>query len=89
MKAFEKTKSLAPGESETIQFVLDASDLASFNTDKSAWIADAGNYNVKLGASSKDIRLTKPFSVAKEIVVEKVHKVLVPQEQISELKNNK
>ena len=89
LKAFEKTKSLAPGESETIQFVLDASDLASFNTDKSAWIADAGNYNVKLGASSKDIRLTKPFSVAKEIVVEKVHKVLVPQEQISELKNNK
>jgi beta-glucosidase len=88
LKAFVKTKSLAPGESQIIHFVLNASDLASFNSNQSAWITDTGSYNVKVGASSEDIRQTKQFSVVKEIVVEKVHKVLVPQEQISELKNN-
>ena len=63
-----------------------AKDLASFNTNQSAWIADAGKYIVKAGASSEDIKLTKDFVLAKEIIVEKVNKTLVPQIPINELK---
>ncbi len=77
---------LEPGETQTLTFTLNAKDLASFNTAQSAWIADAGNYEVKIGASSEDIRVTKQFILAKNLTVEKVHKALAPQVAIDELK---
>jgi beta-glucosidase len=86
LKAFAKTKLLKPGETQTLKFTLTADALASFNTDKESWIADAGNYIVKAGASSSDIRLTATFNLPKDVVVEKDNKVLVPQTEINELK---
>ena len=85
LKAFAKTKLLKPGETQTLTFTITAADLASFYTDKEAWIADAGNYTVKAGASSADIRLTGNFNLPNEIVVEKVNKVLTPKVEINEL----
>ena len=86
LKAFAKTGLLKPGASQTITFTLYPKDLASFNTDQSAWIADAGNYMIKVGASSEDIKLTQPFTLAKDLVIEKVNKALEPQVSINELK---
>jgi len=86
LKAFAKTKLLKPGETQTLKFTLTANDLASFYTNKESWIADAGKYTLKAGASSTDIRLTADFNVPNEIVVEKVNKVLSPQVSINELK---
>lgn len=86
LKGFAKTALLQPGASETIQFEINANALASFHTDKTAWIADAGNYQVRIGASSADIKTTAAFVVAKDILVEKVHKVMVPTVAIHELK---
>ncbi len=89
LKGFAKTKLLNPGESETLSFTLDAKALASFDTTQSAWVADAGTYTVKVGASSEDIKLEKPFTLAKAMIVEKVQKALAPSVQIDELKNGK
>lgn len=86
LKGFAKTRLLQPGDSQTISFTLNAKDLASFNTTQSAWIADAGNYSVKIGASCEDIKLTKSFTLEKDLIIEKVNKALVPQVQIKELK---
>ena len=58
MKAFAKTKLLAPGESETLTMKVHAYDLASFNEEHSAWETAAGNYQVLFGASVDDIRGT-------------------------------
>ena len=85
MKAFAKTRLLKPGESQTLTFNFTAADLASFYTNKEAWIADAGKYTLKVGASSTDIRLTADFNLPKEVVVETVHKALTPQVEINEL----
>jgi len=87
LKGFAKTRLLKPGESQTVTFSLNAKDLASFNTDASAWIADAGKYQVKIGASSEDIKLVKSFTLAKTITVETVNKALAPQVAIDELKS--
>ena len=65
LKAFGKTKSLAPGESQTLSFSVPAYDLASFNEDASAWETAAGNYQVHFGASVEDIRATGSFPVKK------------------------
>ena len=86
LKGFAKTGLLQPGQSEKITFTIDANALASFDTGATAWIADAGNYTVMVGASSANIKQTASFSLAKAITVEKCNKVLAPQTAITELK---
>ncbi len=86
LKGFAKTDLLQPGQSQKITFTINAEDLSSFNTDVTAWIADAGTYMVKIGSSSTNIKQTANFSLPKEIVVEKCNKVLIPQVSINELK---
>jgi len=78
LKGFAKTKLLNPGESQRLSFELDKRSLASFWSGVSAWVADKGDYKVRIGASSKDIRLEASFQLAKDIVVEKVHDVMYP-----------
>jgi beta-glucosidase len=85
LKGFAKTGLLKPGASKTVTFTLNPKDLASFYTNQSAWIADAGNYFVKIGASSEDIKLIKSFTLPKSLIIEKVNKVVVPQIEINEL----
>lgn len=89
LKGFAKTNLLEPGASQTITFILRAHDLSSFNSEQSAWIADAGKYIVKIGASSEDIKLKMDFTLSKDMVVEKVNRALAPQVDIKELKNTK
>ncbi len=86
LKGFAKTGLIQPGKSQTIIFTLNAEDLASFDTNSSSWIAEAGKYTVKIGASSLDIKSSASFHVSKELMVEKVHKALAPQVSINELK---
>ena len=58
LKAFAKTGELAPGQSETITMTVKEADLASWNETKGAWEVEKGTYTFKVGASSRDIRLT-------------------------------
>jgi beta-glucosidase len=85
LKGFAKTNLLQPGQSQSISFTIDAKALSSFVTERSAWIAQAGTYSVKIGSSSANIKQTVPFKLASELVVEKCHKVLIPQVVIKEL----
>jgi beta-glucosidase len=85
LKAFAKTKLLQPGESQEISFSLSATELASFHTAAGAWVADAGDYTVHIGNAQQTIASAN-FKLSKEIVVEKVNKVLVPKVAINELK---
>jgi beta-glucosidase len=50
-------------------------------------VAEAGKYDVKIGASSSAIKQTASFKLAADVVVEKCNKVLAPQVSINELKN--
>jgi beta-glucosidase len=85
LKAFAKTDLLQPGKSVTITLTLNTTDLASFNTSQSAWVADAGKYTVKIGNASNSIKQTADFTLAKSLITEKCNKVLVPQVSINEL----
>lgn len=86
LKGFEKSKLLQPGESQFLKFVIKGKDLASFNSDQSAWITDAGKYFIRLGFSSRDIQKTGSFIVKKKVIQEKVNKVLLPEVTINELR---
>ena len=80
LKAFAKTKLLAPGESQTVTVKVDNYGIASFNEAKSAWEAPAGNYQVMFGASVSDIRAQAPYKM-KKAQSWPVHNVLAPVAQ--------
>lgn len=86
LKGFAKTKLLAPGEKEVVTIVLTPEELASYHTDGAAWVAEAGEYSVKLGSSSIDIRSSASFKLAKNLVVQKCHQVMSPKVPIREQK---
>jgi beta-glucosidase len=86
LKGFAKTRLLRPGESQTLTFDINEKSLASYDTKREAWIADGGNYVISIGASSKDVKATAKFNLAKELVVEKDEEAAVPQVEINELK---
>ena len=84
LRSFAKTNLLKPGETQILQFVINANDLSSFDTKSASWIAEGGKYSVKMGASSTDIKQSANFQLKKDLVVEKDHNVLVPQVSIPE-----
>lgn len=86
LKAFAKTNLLQPGKSQTITFTIHTSDLASYNTNASAWIAEAGKYQVKIGASSINILQSATFNLPVDKIAEKDTPLLTPQVNIKELK---
>ena len=61
LKGFEKIL-LQPGEARTIQFVID-SDMLSFYDEHLKPIAEPGEFDVMIGASSEDIRLKAMFEL--------------------------
>ena len=85
LAAYAKTKLLNPGELQTLSFTVEAKDFASFDEATSSWIAEAGNYTLKVGASSLNIKQTAGFKIAKEINAGKVTKALTPSREINKL----
>jgi beta-glucosidase len=77
LKGFAKTKLLQPNETQVLMFELDARALTSFDEKMSAWVAEKGVYSVKMGASSRDIRLKKDFKLSKMLIVERVNRAFV------------
>ena len=80
LKAFGKTRLLAPGESQTLTFKVDAYSLASFNEASSAWETAAGVYTVNFGAGLQDLRRSGSFKLKKALSWP-VHDVLSPVEE--------
>jgi len=55
LKGFEKVK-LAPGESKTVSITLDKRAFAYYNTKINDWHVESGEYELRIGASSRDVR---------------------------------
>ena len=77
LKAYAKTKLLAPGESQVLTFSVTNYDIASFHNDSHSWISDKGVYQVRFGASVQDIRATATYKLSKDFVKVE-HEVFVP-----------
>jgi beta-glucosidase len=55
LKAFAKID-LAPGEMKTVTFTLDRSAFEFFDVIRGTWVVEAGEFEIRVGASSADIR---------------------------------
>ncbi len=85
LKAFAKTRLLNPGESQTVTMTIPKRMLASFDEDASQWLAEAGSYQVMIGASIADIRAHAAFSLPKAYT-EKTSDALRPKQQLNLLR---
>ena len=84
LKAFAKTKSLKPGENETLTLSITADQLASFDEDASAWVVTEGEYQFLVAASAADVKATLTAPVKNQQV--KAHDALKPQTKMNLLK---
>lgn len=85
LKAYVKTKLLKPGEGQVLTFTLDKRSLCSFYSGISAWVADKGDYEVRIGNSSKNILQKAVFSLPQRLEVEKLNDALYPNFVVNDL----
>lgn len=57
LKAFKKI-ALQPGEKQAVSFKLKGDAFAFYHPEKKKWVVEPGEFDVMLGSSSRDIRLT-------------------------------
>ena len=63
LKGFAKVH-LQPGESQTVTIPLDDKAFRYWNTQTNRWEVEGGQYELRVGASSADIRLTAAVDIA-------------------------
>jgi len=61
LKGFSKVE-LAPGERKQVTFTLSSRDFSHYSKLYDRWIAESGEFEILIGASSRDIRLRKNLS---------------------------
>ncbi len=62
LKGFKKVQ-LDPGESKTVTVKLNKKAFSFWNPDKKKWVVENGSFVVHVGASSRNIRLTKEIKL--------------------------
>ncbi|MDF1520343.1 MAG: glycoside hydrolase family 3 C-terminal domain-containing protein [Brevefilum sp.] len=62
LKGFEKVQ-LKPGETQVVEFSLTPRGLSYYDPYQKAWVAEVGEFEVLVGASSRDIRLQGRFEL--------------------------
>ncbi len=65
LKGFAKTR-LEPGETRRVTFVLDDGAFAVYDPEAKAWIVEAGEFELRVGASSRDVRQTRRITVVSD-----------------------
>lgn len=66
LKGYEKV-ALEPGETKTVTMTLDHRSFAWYNTDMKDWYSASGTYDILIGASSRDIRLTSAVQMKSSV----------------------
>ncbi|MBN1610602.1 MAG: fibronectin type III-like domain-contianing protein, partial [Polyangiaceae bacterium] len=62
LKQFQRL-SLEPGDTQTVTLTLPAAELAFYDVDAKGWTVEPGQFEIMVGASSADIRLSGTIAV--------------------------
>lgn len=72
LKAFDKVE-LKPKQTKTVKFTLNREAFWYFDTIKNAWSTEAGDFEILIGASSRDIRLNGNVTLEPEKRTARLH----------------
>lgn len=75
LAAFQKTKELASGETETLSISFAMESLASYDAESSCRILEAGNYILRVGNSSRNTEVVGAVCLDETVIVERVSHV--------------
>ena len=64
---YQKTKLLAPGETEEIVLKYQAEQMASYSEKEAAWILEKGDYIIRVGNSSASTKVAGVIEVCEDI----------------------
>lgn len=78
LRAFQKTRLLAPGETETVTLTFPAADLAAYDEEKAAYVLPAGEYGLLLGNSIRNTEEVGACTCEVERLVEQLANRCVP-----------
>jgi beta-glucosidase len=78
LKAFAKVE-LAPKQTKTVTFTLDREALWFFDVTRNTWTTEPGDFEILVGASSRDIRLKETFALVPELRASRLHTGLTVQ----------
>jgi beta-glucosidase len=67
LKGFEKVL-LQPGEKRNVSIPIDRRAFAYYDPGKNGWVSEAGDFEIQIGSSSRDIRLHDTFPLARTTV---------------------
>lgn len=62
LKAFQK-QTLKKGEERQVEFEIPVKDLAYWSNEQHQWIVEPGNYELRIGASSRDLSLNTKIQI--------------------------
>jgi beta-glucosidase len=67
LKGFEKVKDIAPGETKTVEIVLDKYAFSYWDDAFNAWVAEEGDFDIIVAKSSKvgDVLATQTVALGK------------------------
>jgi len=69
LRGFQRTKELAPGETERLVFPLRSRDLSIYNAETKQWEVPTGSFVARVGPSMTDIRSTGRWEMQSDMVV--------------------
>ena len=78
LAGFAKTKSLAPGEEETLTVDFAIPSLASYDEGRAAWVLEAGTYFIRVGTHSRDTHIAAALELDETVVTEQLQNKLRP-----------
>lgn len=90
--AFEKTRALNPGESQTLTFTVPIRSMASFDDSgitghKSCYVLESGSYDVYVGNSIRNVtRAPLNLTIPTLLVTEKLQEAMAPTKAFTRLK---
>lgn len=88
---FEKTKELAPGESQSIRIIIDHRNIASYDDHNGSdtaycWIREKGKYTLCIGSDVRSCTGCFEFELGNDVVLEKCEQALAPVTEFDRIK---
>lgn len=69
LAAYDKTKELAPGESETLKITFAVEDMASYDSEnEQAWVLDCGEYKIHVAHDVRNHEKSFNYNAAEKVV---------------------
>ena len=88
---FEKTKELAPGESQSLRIIIDHRNIASYDDHSGSdtaycWILEKGKYTLCIGSDARSCTGCFEFELGNDVVLEKCEQALAPVTEFDRIK---